>query len=220
MDVAPFNTGGDGAIGLDRIQIERYVAGLNPRRPAIGPTSPVVPFCTDAGPRPGIKPAAPAEDRPRALRVVSANTFDDQVVDVPVEAWLNGNEITAQFTLHFDPARLSISDTAGINTNPDVMMGALPAGTRLIVNTTSIDQGDIGIVVNFNGVGQYPAITADAGVKQLVSLRFRVISNDPAVRIVPITFNDNVFMTKVSDTWGQSLEISGGLIGGVVGIVK
>src|SRR5207247_4885758 len=46
MDTAPLATGGDGALGLDRNQLERYVAGLDERRAGSGPLTPVAAFCT------------------------------------------------------------------------------------------------------------------------------------------------------------------------------
>ena len=41
MDTAPFATKGDGAIGIDRSQLERYIAGLDPKSAGSGPKAPL-----------------------------------------------------------------------------------------------------------------------------------------------------------------------------------
>src|SRR5207248_3027109 len=120
-------------------------------------------------------------------------------------------------TVHFDPAVLTMSDIAGANVNPDVILGStLPEGTRVIVNTSSIAEGDLGIVLDFNGSGNYPAITAEAGTRMLVVLRFTIADTAQAGTSSPVTFGDGVFMTKMADTLGRSVAVDGGLQGGSV----
>jgi len=141
------------------------------------------------------------------------------MVEVPVEADLSGGEGMMQFTIHFDPSMLSISDIAGGDINPDVLLGeGLPEGTRVIVNTGHLADGDIGVVVYFNGSGSYPAVTVDPGTKTLVHLRFQVTPEVKMGAVSVLTFNDNVFVTKTSDTLGQSLPIDNGLRGGSVAV--
>ena len=50
----------------------------------------------------------------------------------------------------------------------------------------------------------------------LVVMRFHVADDVTRGSITRIAFNDNVFVTNVSDTLGQSLTIDGGLRGGAV----
>ena len=116
----------------------------------------------------------------------------------------------------FDPSSLAISDIAGVNVNPDVILGDLPKGTRVIVNTSQIAKGDIGLIVYFNGSGAYPAITAPAGTRTLVSLTFRNTTEIRTGSTIPLTFSDSVFETKASDNLGQPLAVPGGLRGGTV----
>lgn len=221
MDSAPLATKGDGALGLDRAQLERFIAALDPRTATGGPLTPTVVFCTGASIA-DLVPVRAAPSDPaavRMLRIGSAAAKAGTEVEVPIDADLAGGEITAQFTVHIDPAMLAMSDIAGTNVNPDVILGdGLPEGTRVTVNTSRIADGDIGIVLNFNGAGDYPAMTAEAGTRTLVVLRF-VVLGDPEVRSTsPVTFNDNVFLTKLSDGLGHSVAIDGGLIGGGVNI--
>ena len=217
MDVAPRLPGfGDGKIGLDRTQLERYVSGQDPRTAAAGPLAPTQAFCTGTGTDLDTLRAAPSDPTvTRAFRIGSVEGTRDGTVSVPVEADLAGGEIMTQFTIHFDPSVLSISDLAGTNLNPDVLLGdALPEGTRVTVNTTDIASGDIGVIVYFNGAALYPAVTAEAGTRTLVTLRFRLEDSVKIGTITPITFNDTVFETKASDTLGQPLTVSGGVRGG------
>src|SRR5207247_6223834 len=46
MDTAPLGTNGDGALGTDRNQLERLIAGQDARQPGGGPLTPNTPFCT------------------------------------------------------------------------------------------------------------------------------------------------------------------------------
>jgi len=223
MDTAPRLPGfGDGNIGIDRSQLERYVAGLDPRTPAAGPLAPNTPFCTGTGADEIVLRPAPSDPNvTRAFRIGSVEGTRDGTVNVPVEADLAGGEIMTQFTIHFDPSVLSISDIAGTGINPDILLGdSLPEGTRVTINTSEIATGDIGIIVYFNGSGSYPALTAEPGTRTLVTLRFRLEDSVKIGSITPITFNDHVFETKASDTLGQTLIVSGGLRGGAAVVRK
>jgi len=128
----------------------------------------------------------------------------DEYVEVPIEMNATGTEVTIQFTLHFDPAVLSIDPTAGANVNPDVILAeGAPEGTRVIVNTSDIDNGNIGVVVNFNGEGVGPAVTVGPGALHVVSLRFMVSAGVLPGATTEIAFNDEVFETRSSDSLGR-----------------
>jgi len=125
--------------------------------------------------------------------------------------------VMAQFTIHFDPSLLNISDIGGVNVNPDVILGdRLPPGTRVIVNTSRILAGDIGIVVYFNGSGRYPANTGEAGTRTLVYLNFAMTEEVKLGSVAPLTFSDDVFVTRIGDEIGQPLPVQNGLRGGSV----
>jgi len=209
MDTAPLATKGDGALALDRSQLENYVAGVTPRAAAGGPTAPNSPFCTGLSRAEG-DPTIDSVDRDaiRALWIDRVEAGADRYIEVPVAIDLAGGEIMAQFTIHFDRSVLSISDIAGADANPDVRLGdRLPDGTRVIVNTSGINGGDIGIVVNFNGSGYEPAITAGSGTTTLVTLRFQVTERSGRAKAPLVTFNDGVFQIKLSDALGRSLPL-------------
>jgi hypothetical protein len=227
MDVAPFATGGDGALGADRSQIELFIAGITPRTAAGGPLAPNTPFCTGVETDEPYLRAAPADPSIiRSFRIGSVTAQSGSTVELPIEADLAGDEVTAQFTIHFDPSMLSISDIAGVNTaglniNPDVLLGDLPEGTRVIINTTRLSEGDLGLVINFNGRGTYPAATARPGTRTLVMLKLHFVKEVKIGSIAPLNFNDSVFETKASDTLGQPLVISEDTQGGgVFGVVS
>lgn len=127
---------------------------------------------------------------------------------VPITIEAQGNEVTVQGTIHFDTSKVSISNVAGTNTNPDVKVGAgAPKDTQIIVNTTGIQNGDIGLVINFNGLGKYPATTAQAGTKVIANLRFTLLGDQP-VGGIELSWNDNIFRTKAGDADAQALSLT------------
>jgi len=217
MDISPrLPNFGNGFVDLDRSQLERYIAGLDPTTLAGGPAAPIIPFCVGNRQLGDEILSMPTETRtPQMLRIGSGTVDRHGVVEVPVEAVTSGGAITVQFTIHFDPGVLAISPVAGADANPDVIPGVgLPAGTRVIVNTSGRANGDLGVVVNFNGSASYPAVTSEAGRATLVVLRFRVVADARGGTRSIVTFGDNVFVTKMSGTLGQALPIDGGLVGG------
>src|SRR5262249_52772406 len=155
-----------------------------------------------------IAPSDP--DAVRGFRIGSVLGRAGSEVQVPIESDLAGGEITTQFTIHFDPSTLSISNVAGANLNADILPGDLPNGAHVIVNTSRIKDGYIGIVIDFNGSGAYPPTTAASGTARLVLLRFRLDRSARFGEVVPLTFSDDVFLTKASDSLGQSLSMDGG----------
>jgi len=218
-DVAPLRTGGDGALGLDRAVLGMLVAGFAPSRAAVGPLAPNDPFCVESTGDEIVLKAAPISPSERALRISYVEAPRNAFVAVPVEAAFGGGEISTQFTIHFDPSALSISDIAGTGANPDVLLGdTLPAGTTVTVNTSSLATGDLGVVVYFNGSGGFPEVTAPPGTRTVVTLRFRTGTEMKTGAGIPLTFNDTVFLSKMSDTLGGRLPLDGGLNGGFVAI--
>src|SRR6185436_19319073 len=80
-------------------------------------------------------------------------------------------------------------------------------------------EGELGIVVNFNGSGIYPPVTAEAGRRGLISLRFHIAEGLRARASSLVTFGDEVFVTKMGDTLGRHLPIDGGRTGGAVTVL-
>lgn len=117
-----------------------------------------------------------------------------------------GDEVTLQGTLHFDPKKVSISDIPGTNANPDVILGGgVPAGTKILVNTSQIKNGDLGLVFDFNGNGAYPAVKISAGVRIIAVLRFTILDGEPAA--IALSWNDNVFHTHAGDDLAQHFDL-------------
>ena len=49
-----------------------------------------------------------------------------------------------------------------------------------------------------------------------MTLRFHTASDAPIGQVIQVAFSDEVFVTKASDTLGQSLPLDGGLASGTV----
>jgi len=214
---------GDGAIGADRNQLERYIAAVapngDPRTPIAGPIAPNIPFCTGVRGDIDTGSASRAEtsDATRTMRIVNGSGPAGGFATVPVDIEAQGNEVTAQMTLHFNSAVLSISNVAGTNVNPDITVGpGAPAGTRITVNTLNIANGDIGIVINFNGNGTIPATTLPLGTRRVALVRFTIAGNATVGSTTPVTFNDNTFVTKTGDANAATLPTT--LVTGIVTI--
>jgi hypothetical protein len=149
------------------------------------------------------------------MRVVNGSGPAGGFAIVPIDIEAQGNEVTAQATVHFNTSVLSISNVAGTDVNPDITAGpGVPAGTRITVNTSNIANGDIGIVINFNGSGANPAVTLPLGTRRVALLRFTIAGNAQVGTVTPVTFNDNVFVTKTGDAQAQTLATT--LVGGTV----
>jgi hypothetical protein len=216
MDVAPRapNPGspvvglGDGSLPLgDRSQIERYIAGQDPLTSAGGPTSPTTPFCTALS-RADIEPPVletKSEAASRVLRLVPVLSADGAEVDLQMELTARGNEVVSQASVHFDPAVFRIADVSGVGVNPDISAGAdVPEGTHIIVNTSNLADGNVGIVVDFNGTGSFPAKTLEPGVMRILNLRLHVLDNAP-IGSSPVDFTDDTISQATFDAFGQSL---------------
>lgn len=206
LDTSPLASLGNGAFDLDRNQLERYIAGLDAKRLVGGPQAPNAPLtCSGVGADIDTGSRAEATNAPRTARIVNGSGPAGGFALVPIDIEASGNEVTFQGTIHFG-AGLSISAVAGTDVNPDITLGpGAPAGTRITVNTSNIANGDIGIVVNFNGNATNPATTLPSGTRRVAVLKFTIAGNAQVGSVIPVTFNDNVFTTKIGDSLGGTL---------------
>jgi hypothetical protein len=191
----------------DRSQIERYIASQDPLTPAGGPTSPTTPFCAALS-RADIEPPVletKSEAVSRVLRLVPVLSADGAEVDLQMELTARGNEVVSQASVHFDPAVFRIADVSGVGVNPDISAGAdVPEGTHVIVNTSNLADGNVGIAVDFNGTGSFPAKTLEPGVMRILNLRLHVLDNAP-IGSSPVDFTDDTISQATFDAFGQSL---------------
>ena len=139
LDAGPFSTRGDGLFGsTDGAAIDAYARhdqatdfdpntpGWQPT-PAGGPTAITNLGCTpSAAPERAAKvtPERKAASATRVVRVVSRPGARGSDIMVEIEMTAQGNEAGTQYSLHFDPAVLSISDISGVDANPDITRGA------------------------------------------------------------------------------------------------
>ena len=102
-----------------------------------------------------------------------------------------------------DETVLAISDVSGVNTNPDVMLGAgAPEGTTLNVNAADAANGNIGIVENFSAA----AITAlPEGAARIARVRFHVLDG-AASGTSRVDFDNSVINGVTSDVNGMILS--------------
>ncbi len=115
-----------------------------------------------------------------------------------------GNEAGTQYSLHFDPSVVTISDISGVNANPDITLGAdSPAGTTLNVNAANAALGQLGIVENFSGA--VDSITAlPPGAQRIARVTFHVLANTTGGE-TKLTFDDSVVSRFTADTNGFTL---------------
>lgn len=143
---------------------------------------------------------------PRVVRLVSASGKADTDVFVEVEFEAQGNEAATQYSLHFDPAVLTISNVSGVNLNPDITLGAgAPAGTTLNVNAAAaLTTGDISVNLNFNGANTNPPTVLTLGTKRITRFRFH-IKPGVAPQVSPVTFTNTVVNRLTFDANGQPI---------------
>ena len=142
----------------------------------------------------------------RAVRIVSASgpVNTDVFVDVEDEAQAS-DTAGLQFSIHFNPAVLSISGISGVNLNPDITVGpGAPAGTAINVNAAGVAAGDIGIGLNFNGANTTPPTVVSIGTKRVVRFKFHVLPG-AAVGGSPVTFTNTVVTKGVFDANGIAI---------------
>lgn len=201
-DDGPLPTLGDGRItSSDRTQLDRYIAGLDPLRVAGGPTNPITVTCTATSrPDEQLAPDSDSSAAARITRLVSSSGNPGTDVTVFIDSDAQGDEVATQYSLHFDPSVLAISNNSGAN--PDVTLGGgVSAGTTMTVNATQAANGHLGIFENFNGGGQ-GAISA--GTKRITSIKFHILPG-AAFGTTPIIFDDGVIAKVTSDPYGIGL---------------
>ncbi len=211
---------GDGLLGAsDGTAIDAYArhdasTDFNPNTPVWDPTPAGGPLAiTNLGCTPATEPESgkvtatvPEPESASAARVVRVvpGTATGRDITVEIEMSAKGNEAGTQYSLHFDPSVVSISDISGVNANPDISSGAdSPAGTTFNVNGEGAANGTIGIVENFNATSD--SITAiSAGVRRIARVTFHVRSGAAAGES-KVTFDDSVVKGLSADTNGLIL---------------
>lgn len=195
-DVAPRLTAGDGRLdATDQQQINNYIAVIDQPATGGGPT----------GPAPG--PAQErsrsddeiAEGRERTYRIVSTSGARGAEIIVTIEIDARGNETGMSFTLNFDPSKLSFSAVGGTNNNSDVMDGSgSPAGMNRTLNATQADNGKLGLLLD-------AASPFEAGTRQIVALRFRVLA-DAVPGSTALTFDDDLLVRSTTNAEASFLD--------------
>ena len=223
LDAGPRATLGDGLIGsADGAAIDAYarhdslsdfdpnVANWQPT-PAGGPTEITNLGCAQTPGAHGdnatvAQPEPEAATAARMVQVVPTSAVGRDIT-VEIEMAAQGNEAGTQFSLHFDPTVVGISSVSGVNSNPDIALGAdaLP-GTTLDVNAEDAVNGNIGIVENFNGSSD--SITAlPEGARRIARVTFHVRSGAAAGES-KVTFGDDIVKGTSADTYGITLGTS------------
>src|SRR5437879_3347438 len=129
------------------------------------------------------------------MRVVSATAEPGEKVVVSIEMDSQGDEVATSFGLNFDPAKLS---------NPVVTLGTgVPADAVLTVNTTNVESGQIGVLVD-SGY----AFARSTTPNQVVTITFDVAKDAPAGP-TPLAFGyspDSPIQNGTSDAFARSLK--------------
>lgn len=195
-DVAPRLTAGDGRLdATDQQQINNYIAVIDAPTAGGGPTGPV--------PGPAQERAKSgdeiAEGRGRAYRIVSTTGARAAEIIVTIELDAKGNETGMSFTLTFDPSKLSFSEVGGTNNNPDVTDGSgSPVGMNRTLNATQADKGKLGLLLD-------AASPFEAGTRQIVALRFRVLA-DAVPGSTALTFDDDSIVRSTTNAEASFLD--------------
>ena len=143
----------------------------------------------------------------RTVTVISVTGPINTDVFVEVELAAQGNEAGMQYSVHFDPAVLSISSVNGVNANPDITLGSgAPAGTFLNVNAADAANGNVGVGQNFNGSNTNPPTTLAAGTKRIARLKFHILST-AASGVSPVTFTNNPLNRGLFDENGFTIPL-------------
>ncbi len=186
-DCSPRGNKGDGVLAVDDFtQAGRYAAGLDASQKAGGATqfSGLASLTFE-------KLLTDSFALPRDIRVVNNSTSPGTQVFVSVETDAMGDENGYGFTFNYDQTKLSA---------PLVAAGTGAQGTFLIPNTNTA--GKVGVIIAFS-----PGSTIQAGLKQLVTIRFNVLAN-AASGLSPLTFGDSPVIRKVSDANAVTLAAS------------
>ena len=177
-DCAPRDTLGDGLITVeDWVQVGRYYLGLDPPTPQGGPTGPPSNSVV-------VKPAGKIKPQGGVGRTISLSPLTQGAMadTAVVQMAAQGDEAALQFSVSFDPTALSFAGAS---------KGGGASGATLIVNTTNVASGQVGIVLGMLG-GNFAA-----GTQNLVTLNFNSISYS---NTTPLVFGDSPIIRQVADT--------------------
>jgi hypothetical protein len=186
-DCAPLASFGNALISAtDITQVRRYVAALDAPQASNGPASP--------GNRP--QPLAPAAPAARSISVVSQTVSPGQQAIVPIVLDSQGDETAASFSVTYDPAVLSINNTAA-----RIALGnGVPGGTTLTRNISQAANGRLGIVLDAD-----PTTPFAAGQRQMVTITFDVTGS---LTTTNVGFGDMPVVRDVSDGAANSLPVN------------
>ena len=183
-DCAPLASFGNGLISAtDITQTRRYVAALDAPNTGDGPSAP------GNAPEPE-KTSAPLA-RTISIPNLSANMGSQVVVPVILDS--QGNEVALSFSVTYNPAVLSINNTA-----TRIALGSgVPAGTTLTRNISQEASGRLGVVLDAD-----PGTPFVIGQRQLVTITFDVIGT---MSVTPVGFGDTPVVRDISDALANSL---------------
>lgn len=164
-DCAPQETRGDGYLtAADVAQVGRYAVGIDPLKPAGGPT---VSLASVSGSGSGVARSGvalmsrPGKTSLRTMRPSQLST-NGGTTTVAVNLESQGDENTVAFTLTFDSTRLQYRG-AGLS-------GSLSNGVMLLLNTNLTAQGKLGVLMGL-GAGQ----TFAGGPRELLQAQFQML---------------------------------------------
>jgi IPT/TIG domain len=132
-------------------------------------------------------------DRPgtRRLQVRASSAAPNSTVTVPILFHSEGDENSLSYSLSFNPAHLS---------DPQVSLGSDAAGASLLVNTSQVEQGYLGVQLTLPG-GQRLL----AGSREIVRVDFAIKSGAGA-SLTTIDFTDQPVARRIVDSNGSSVE--------------
>jgi hypothetical protein len=184
-DTAPRDTRGNGALSTaDCVQAQRDAAGLDAQRPAGGPTTATV---TDHI-LPTLRPWVQA-DVTRRIRLVGSSVAAGQLSLIPVRLSAVGDENAVGFSVHFDPAVVTIES---------VTKGSGAGEATLLVNDLSASSGRVGVLLTLPTGAVW-----SAGARDLVVLGVRVATGHMSP--VALSFGDTPVFREVVDVTATPL---------------
>ena len=179
-DCAPRATRGDGRIAVtDWVQTRRYADGLEPLTPAGGPTDEMA----GTGPGPSLT---------RQVRVMDTAMAQGGTGTISVSLAAQGNENALGFGLAFDPALVSFVGAA---------LGNDVAGATLILNTSQVGTGQLGVVLALPTGG-----TLAAGTREILSVTVQAAPAATGSSSAAIT--DQPVLREISDAAANALPAS------------
>ncbi len=181
-DVAPRATLGDGRIGIaDVVQTMRYAAELDSLTAAGGPTAPPA--------NPALTATTPRAEAVSEVRV-GTPTFGVGTVTVPMELVSMGTENALGFSLAFDPGKLS---------NPVVVLGTDASTALLLLNTTQVANGRLGVGLALPAGQQFAT-----GVRQILRITYNVTPASLGTQ-TPIGFGNSPVPLEMADAQANTV---------------